>query len=344
MSDTNSERPEPTPAHLARQLENSFAGLLATLALLEPAEIESARLENGWTPQAVVAHVAFWDEVQLRRMQDALAGRSATTGFVRPPESNDERAAADDARSLDAVMAAAHSARRAMVEFAAGLTPAQLAQGYTEGDNTLSLVERLTHMANHARSHARDIGAYCGSMRRWRRDRLRTFLIQQHANLMDSIAGLDEATILGTHVCGFWSIRDVLAHVLSRNEFGYLVMKGWPQVDHATISPWISGGDSDAINANLLAARADLDMIAIVDWLTTYHRRLLTRYAKLGDAELASIGDQGWGTQGELADLLFSLALHATEHAEDIWRFRAGELLPPSLPQPGEEPDSAQSE
>ena len=215
MSDAKVDQPEPTPAHLARQLERSFAGMLATLALLEPAEIEAARLENGWTPQAVVAHVAFWDEVQLRRMQDALAGRSATTGFVRPPESNDERAAADDGRSLDAVMAAAHSARRALVEFAASLTPAMLAQGYAEGDNTLLLVERLTHMTNHTRNHARDIGAYCGSMRRWRRDGLRAFLVQQHANLLDSIAGLDEATILSTHVCGFWSIRDVLAHVLS---------------------------------------------------------------------------------------------------------------------------------
>lgn len=343
MNDMNVDRPEPTPADLALQLERSFANLLATLALLEPVEIESARLEHGWTPKAVVAHVAFWDEVQLRRMQDAVAGRSATTGFVRPPESNDERAAGDDARSLDEVMAAAQSARRAMVEFAASLTPVQLAQGYAEGDNTLSLVERLTHMANHARSHARDIGAYCGSMRRWRRDGLRAFLVQQHANLMDSIAGLDEATILSTHVCGFWSIRDVLAHVLSWNEFGYLVMKGWPQVDHAAISPWINGSE-DTINANLLAARADLDMIAIVDWLTTYHRRVLTRYDKLGDAELASSGDQGWGTQGELADLLYSLALHATEHAEDIWRFRAGEAPPPSLPQPGGGAGSAQSE
>ena len=46
MSDAKVDQPEPTPAHLARQLERSFAGMLATLALLEPAEIESAGL--GW--------------------------------------------------------------------------------------------------------------------------------------------------------------------------------------------------------------------------------------------------------------------------------------------------------
>ncbi|MBP6440250.1 MAG: DinB family protein, partial [Caldilineaceae bacterium] len=324
MSEMNVDRPEPTPADLALQLERSFATLLATLALLEPAEMATARLENGWTPKAVIAHVAFWDAVQLRRMQDAVAGRSAHTGFVRPAASNDERAAEDDGRTLEAVIAAAESARRELVEFAASLTPAMLAQEYAEGEQTLSLRERLAHMANHARIHTREIGTYCGSMRRWRRDGLRALLVHQHANLMDSIAGLDEATLLSTRVCGAWSIRDVLAHVLSWNEFGYLVMKGWPQVDHTAISPWISGSE-DAINANLLAVRADLDMIAIVDWLTTYHRRVLTRYDKLSDEELASIGDQGWGAQGELADLLYALALHATEHAEEIWRFRAGE-------------------
>ena len=326
MSDAYTGETAPTPAQLAQQLERSFARFLTTLALLEPAEMETAQLESGWTPKVVVAHIAFWDAVQMQRMQDAIAGRSAATGFIRPAASNDDRAHEDNGRSLEEVIACAETARRELAAFAASLTPAQLAQPYPEGDSALSLVERLEHMSNHVRSHAREIGLYCGSMRRWRRAGLRAFLVQQHASLMDSIAGLDETTLLSTRVCGFWSIRDVLAHVLSWNEYGYLVMRGWPQVDHSTIAPWIEGDDGDAVNASLLAARADLDMIAIVDWLTTYHRRVLTRFDALSDEDLASIGDQGWGTQGELAHLLYSLALHETEHAEDIWRFRAGEM------------------
>ena len=326
MTDTTTTAAAPSPAHLARQLECSFADFLATLALLEPAEMDAARLANGWTPKAVVAHVAFWDVVQRQRMEDAMAGRLATTGFIRPATNNDDRANADDTRTMDEVLASAEAARSDLVAFAARLTPAMLAQEYPEGDHAFSLPNQLHHMANHVRSHAREISAYCGSMRRWQRGSLRTFLLQQHADLMDSIAGLDETTLLTTQVCGFWSIRDVLAHVLSWNEFGSLVLKGWPQVDPVAIAPWVTGEDTDTINASLLAARADLDMIAIVDWLTTYHRRVLTRFDKLSEEELASIGDQGWGTQGELADLLYSLALHETEHAEDIWRFRAGEM------------------
>ena len=39
MTDTTTTAAAPSPAHLARQLECSFADFLATLALLEPAEM-----------------------------------------------------------------------------------------------------------------------------------------------------------------------------------------------------------------------------------------------------------------------------------------------------------------
>ena len=58
---------------------------------------------------------------------------------------------------------------------------------------------------------------------------------EQHANLLDACAGLDEATMLATPVCGVWSIRDVLAHVASWNEYCAALIAQWPKPDPATI-------------------------------------------------------------------------------------------------------------
>jgi hypothetical protein len=127
------------------------------LAQLDPGEIESARLPGGWSPKALVAHIAFWDDYQTRRMQAALSGASAAAGFARPPAGNDERAAADEARPWPEVAAAAQAARERLVAFARSLPPEALARHYPEGDQSLSLLERLQHMARHVRNHSLDL-------------------------------------------------------------------------------------------------------------------------------------------------------------------------------------------
>lgn len=316
---------ETLPDELAQQLRDAFGTLMDTLALLEAEEIERARLAGGWTPKALVAHVGFWDRVQTQRMRDALSGASAQRGFVRPAAENDVRAAEDENRPLDEVIADATAAHKALAAFAATLSPAELEREYPEGDRPLSLLKQLQHMVGHVRIHTRELNAYCGSMRRWQRRALRTFLVRQHNNLMESIAGLHEDTLVAVRIGGTWTIRDVLAHLLSWNEFGYLVLKGWPQADRATLAPWLAVSESDTIhdvNARLLAARADLDMIAVADGLATCHRRMLRIFDCADDETLAGEGDYGWGERGEMARFFYFLAQHDMEHAEAIWRYR----------------------
>ena len=311
-----------TPAMLAGQLQESFAGLRRTLALLEPEEIEHGRLGNEWTPKALVAHVAFWDDVQTRRMQAALNGASAAIDIARPAATNDERAAVDAGRPLDAVLADADVARDRLVRFAAGLSLEQLALTLPAGDSTLVLRERIEHMIRHTRTHNQELWAYCGSMRRWSRPRLRAFFVRQEENLMASIGGLSETLMATVPVDGNWTIRDSLVHILAWREYGYLVAKNWPAVEADLIDGWRPQDDVDVTNAGLLQARAALNMIDIADGLTTYHRRLMKLFDKASDADLASTGDIGWGDQGELSAFFYGLAYHEMEHAEKIWEFR----------------------
>ena len=314
-----------TPEMLAVQLRERYAGLRHTLALLEPEEIEHGRMANDWTPKALVAHVAFWDDVQTQRMRAALSGASSDTGFARPSSTNDDRAAADAGRPLDAILTAADAAREGLASFAAGLSPEQLARLLPEGDTSLVLRERIEHMIRHTRTHHQELWAYCGSMRRWTRPRLRAFLVQQEENLMASIGGLSEAVLTTAPVEGDWTIRDILVHILAWREYEYLVVKHWPAVDAGVIAAWRAESDVDVLNAGLRQARAALNMIDIADGLTTYQRRLMRLFDQATDADLASTGDHGWGDMGELSAFFYGLAHHEMEHAAKIWEFRVGE-------------------
>ena len=141
----------------ATELESSFADLLALFGELSPAAIESATAGDGWTPKTLLAHVAFWDAYQTRRMEAALAGASAAQGFPRPETDNDTRFEQDGARAWTEVLSAAQSARAQMVTFARGLDEAALTADLPEGDHTLSLARLLRHMINHTNAHAADL-------------------------------------------------------------------------------------------------------------------------------------------------------------------------------------------
>lgn len=315
-----------TVEEIPERLQAAYDKLCTIFALLEVEEIEDGRMADGWSPKAMMAHVAFWDDYQTKRMQAAVQGGSAVEGFTAPEIGNDERARLDDARSWNVVLAEADAARHRMIDFARTLDGQMLATEYPEGERLLSVSDLLEHMVRHTRLHAQDLSNFCGSMQRWTQPALRAFLVAQHTHLMDSISHLSEETIVGTTVCGEWSIRDVLVHVLSWNEYQDSVLKQWPDAAHESLTPWLDGNGVDDINANLLAERADLNMIDICDGLMTYHRRTLRYFDGADDEKLAALGDYGWGEQGTLSNFFYGFALHEAEHAADIWSYRADAL------------------
>lgn len=310
--------PNPFP----QELQASYHELRCNLAWLTPDEIAQARLDNGWTPKALLAHVAFWDDFQGRRMT-ALHRDQPPPSF--PTADNEQRAAQDDHRPWAEIMAAADDARQRLIDLADGLSADDLAREHESGDRTITLGGVLAHMVRHTYGHTHDIIAFCGSLQRWTRTGLRRFIVQQHLTLLDSIGGLHEETILGTQVCGTWTIRDVLAHVLTWNQFEVAVLKSWPTPKSESLAAWLgqNGEDSDAINARLLAACQEMDLIAIADGLATEHRRILKRFDKATDDDLSSLADVGWDTPRTLSCFVYELALHDLEHAEQIWRYRA---------------------
>ena len=313
-----------TGPEYAAKLEESYRGIWKALGFFDPTELEQADLRDGWTPKALLAHVAFWDDFQTRRMVAARSGASAVTGVAWPDLDNDQRLAIDRERDWDEVAAEADAARQRMIDFARELDDAELAALYPEGERDLSLDKLLRHMVRHTREHTGDLYDYAGSLRRWSRADLQAFLERQHKNFMDGIGGLSEEEMLTVPVCGVWTARDVLAHVLSWNEYAYMLLKHWPAPDPESLAPWAweKGETIDQINDRLLARKANLDPIALCDGLITVHRRMMKLFDGYEDETLNSLG-QGWfGRPERMTTLYFQVYAHETEHALDLWTYQ----------------------
>jgi hypothetical protein len=316
-------------AALADELEQSYAYLWRKLSLLEPEELEKACLQDGWSPKVLLAHVAFWDDFQTRRMEAALAGMWAETA-PWPADDNDGRALQDADRLWQDVVAEADRNRQRMIDFARSLTPEQVEATYREGGKERPVIAiLLNHMPRHVREHAAEIERYCGSLARWGRAGLRRFLFQQHENFLDSIGSLSEETVTTVPVCGVWSVRDVVAHVTAWDEYTLQVVRHWPAMEHTSLARWRQEEDEDQLNARFHAESAHLDMIHVLDAAATVHRRLLTAFDKLADTDLDGEADFGFGMQGALSSFLYRMARHKAEHAAEIWEARIHGALEP---------------
>jgi hypothetical protein len=308
----------------------AYAGLLfwETLAELEVEEIESvqlgARIDGpGRTAKMMVADLAYCDERGLRLIQTALTG-TPLSPVPRSQMDRDARVQEVAKRPWLEVEEAAKAVHRRLIDFARTLTSLQLAVELVEGTTTLTVAQKLQERMDALFAQRRTVQAYCGCLDRWGRAGLRKLMVEQHDNLMNSMAGLTEETMLAVQVCGDWTIRDVFAHVLSWNEYCWLLLRHWPQPDPETIRQWqwLEGDSRATFNRRQLAARANLTMIEIADGLTTEYRRMLRVFDRASDADLRSEG-LTWGGLGVMSNYFYEIFIHEAEHAAQIWAYRA---------------------
>lgn len=322
----------PRPTELADKLAYTNFLFWETLAEMEPEEIESIQLEvgesgPGRTAKVMVADLAFCDDRALRHVQAAIAGTPLPSSPTRSQADKDARVAEVAKRPWYDVEEAAKDARQRLVDFTRTLAPEQLALEFSDGSKTLSVLQQLEERVDVVRSQRGKVQTYCGSLERWGRVGLRKLMVEQHDNLMGSMSGLTEETMLLAQVCGLWTIRDVFAHVLAWNEYCSRLLRHWPEPTPDLIREWEwQAGDTMAtFNERMMAARAHLTMEAIADGLTLEHRRILRVFNKRSDADLCSEG-LTWGGAGILSNFFYEIFVHEAEHAAQIWAFRAGVL------------------
>ena len=146
-----------TPSEIASQLSQTFTNLCQTFALLQPEEIDDGRMENGWSPKAVMAHVAFWDQAQTERMQRLVQENSSQSNLRQVWQDNDQRAVEDANRPWQEIMAEAESARKTMIDFVDDHSQETFETEYSEDERTLSPRKLFEHMVRHTKEHRHEL-------------------------------------------------------------------------------------------------------------------------------------------------------------------------------------------
>jgi hypothetical protein len=334
MSDTTLPD-RTTPQEMTRKLESAYARLWWVISLLEDEEIDAGAMADGWSPKVLIGQIAAWNTIHVRRMYKVVRPEHLSFlernngGIMSDDDLNRLRArdtlrAAVDARvPLDAVLADLERSQEWTLHMLSD-AESDVAKALANGAAEPQLYELFDTLLDEMRERTRRLRRWCGSMQRWNTRNLLALLEDQHELLMESIAGLDETTILQTITHEPWSMRDELVHVLAWNEFELRLVDAWPHQQESDIQTWMQQGDEgeDGVNERLAAERVDLNMIEVVDALATVHRRTIKRLEAGGEALLASEGNWFFGVTGPLSDFVFAMALHQAEHSEWLWKTR----------------------
>jgi hypothetical protein len=119
-------------------------------------------------------------------------------------------------------------------------------------------------------------------------------------------------------VCGYWTVKDVMAHMLAWDEEILRTAEHW-----TVERPWQHGAlYDDEWNESEVARQADLDVIALADGLATLHRKLLQTFDALSDEELAATSVTPWSERMSLLSFLYEMALHNSAHRKDLEELR----------------------
>jgi hypothetical protein len=179
-----------------------------------------------------------------------------------------------------------------------------------------SLAQVLQDLLDHDYQHAGSIWAWRAEFETLHRSHFRRILTGERDQLMSALGGMFEHDMLREEVCGYWTVKDVMAHILSWDEEVLRTTQHWTEA-----RPWQDGAlYDDEWNETEVAKRADLSVIDLADGLTTYHRRLVQLFDKMSDQDLATMGQAPWGERMALISFLHQMAKHDAVHRPDLER------------------------
>jgi hypothetical protein len=172
--------------------------------------------------------------------------------------------------------------------------------------------------------------------------RLQNRLERARESLLASIEGVDERTLTGTMVCGVWTVKDVLGHLVSwgdelRSEIGEILIDPAPRYSYVISSD----RDYHGWNQSRVAAKESLSLREMLAELERDCQESEDLIKRLAPDELHRRGVVPWrieglpspeevtpGTSMSVAALLETHIQHIEDHAEEIslWRNEGGNV------------------
>jgi hypothetical protein len=153
------------------------------------------------------------------------------------------------------------------------------------------------------------------STSRSERHRLTRQLEQARTELRESYEGLSDEQMTQAGAVGDWSVKDVLSHVASWEEFALPDMGRLARGDMPVLAGIdLYSTDYDDINGMIMSLRLYLPLDQVLRELDLIHADFLAALDRLPDSVLA---------EGEFGRVLIQItAEHDSEHAGDIRKWR----------------------
>lgn len=177
-----------------------------------------------------------------------------------------------------------------------------------------SIADVLRHTAAHDWLHASGIWRWRVEADLLHRSEFRRRLVLERHSFLNAIGGMHEQEMVSVKTCGHWTVRDLMAHVLSWDEEVYRTLKQWTGE-----RPWQDGAlFDDEWNERQVDQRAELDVIELADGLATYHRRVVQFFDRQKPADLVAVAKAPWGEPMAMVTFLYEMAAHDAVHRAQI--------------------------
>ena len=311
----------PNRQQLFEELTNARQELKRSLLFLTSEETRQPGIQTQWCVRDVMSHVTGREATLFAAVRNLV--NEGDPCFPDPLDERQFNLAAIERRSdfsMGEVMDELDSLRQQISKHLHKLPNRELFGTYevrASGEHQ-SIADVLRATVAHDHLHATGIWRWRAEAGVLHWEEFRRHIARERHELLNAIGGMHEREMVSVETCGSWTVRDLMAHVLSWDEEIYRTVKHWTGE-----RDWQDGAlYDDEWNEHEVNERASLDVIDLADGLATYHRRVLLHCDKLAPLDLVAVARAPWGEPMAMVSLLCEMSGHDAVHRADIETMR----------------------
>lgn len=302
---------------LFEDLVNARQELMRSLLFLSEKEALACGDGADWCVRDVLSHITARECTALAAAQHLV--EEGDPHFPDPLDDDEFNRLAVRRRrdlALGDVIDELDGARRQVLRYTRKMHNQELTSPYsvrTTGESR-SVADVLSGLVEHDYLHAAEIWRRRAENGLLHRIEFRFVINDERNRFMNALGGMFEQDMFSVQVCGYWTVKDVMAHLLSWDEEILRTMEHWKAE-----RPWQYGAlYDDEWNEMQVAQRADMDVIELADGLATCQRKQMQLFDQMSDQELAAMSVTPWGERMSLLSFLYEMALHNSSHRKDL--------------------------
>ena len=311
----------PMSEHSNRQqlfedLTNARRELMRSLLFLSEPEA-TAYGGDDWSVRDVISHVTARECRALAAAQHLV--EEGDPHFPGPLEEREFRQAAARRRrefALAEVIDELDGARRQVLRYTRKMHNNELYGAYpvrVTGESK-SVADVLQRLVEHDYRHAAEIWSRRAENGLLHRLEFRFVINDERHRFLNALNSMTEQEMLTAEVCGYWTTKDVMAHLLSWDEEVLRTAEAWTGE-----RAWQQGAHyDDEWNEFEVQQRAGMELSELIDGLNASQRKLIHLMDQLTDQQLTAMATAPWGERMSLLSFLYEMALHVATHRANL--------------------------